>query len=60
LSGRLVRPYLTEHVEHAEPNNDEPTDITTRTSRLHLDVESISLVSRASGAVLLKKLSFSK
>ncbi|HDR9767561.1 TPA: hypothetical protein QDC27_002542 [Burkholderia cepacia ATCC 25416] len=60
LSGRLVRPYLTEHVEHAEPNNDEPTDITTRTSRLHLDVESISLVSRASGAVLLKRLSFSK
>ncbi|WP_241022405.1 hypothetical protein [Burkholderia sp. Se-20373] len=60
LSGRLVRPYLTEHVEHAEPNNDEPTDITTRTSRLYLDVESISLMSRASGAVLLKKLSFSK
>ena len=30
----LVRPYLTEHVEHAEPNNDEPTDITTRTSRV--------------------------
>ncbi|RQR42479.1 hypothetical protein [Burkholderia sp. Bp9142] len=60
LSGRLVRPYLTEHVEHAEPSNDEPTDITTRTSRLYLDIESISLVSPASGAVLLKKLSLSR
>ncbi|MBR8342534.1 hypothetical protein [Burkholderia ambifaria] len=60
ISGRLVRPYLTEHVEHAEPSNDEPTDITTRTSRLYLDVESISLVSPASGAVVLKKLSLSK
>lgn len=60
LSGHLVRPYLTEHIEHAEPSNDEPTDITTRTSRLYLDIESISLVSPASGAVLLKKLSLSQ
>ncbi|RQS24237.1 hypothetical protein [Burkholderia sp. Bp8998] len=60
LSGRLVAPYLTEHIEHAEPNNDEPTDITTRTSRLYLDIESVSLVSPASGAVLLKKRGLSK
>lgn len=60
LSGRLVRPYLTEHSEHAEPSDDEPTDITTRTSRLYLDIQSISLVSPASGAVLLTKLRLSK
>lgn len=60
LSGRLVQPYLSEHVEHAEPSNDEPTDITTKTSRLYLDLQSISLVSPANGTVLVKKLSFSK
>ncbi|MBR7972423.1 hypothetical protein KDX01_04705 [Burkholderia vietnamiensis] len=60
LSGRLVQPYLTEHVEHAEPTDDEPTDITTHTSRLYLDIDTISLVNPASGAVLSKNLSLSK
>ncbi|WP_415877912.1 hypothetical protein [Burkholderia diffusa] len=60
LSGRLIRPYLTEQTEHADPSIEEPTDITTRISRLHMDLQSISLVSPSSGVVLSKKLSLSK
>lgn len=60
FSGRLVRPYLTEQVEHAEPSIEEPTDITTRISTLHMDLQSIRLVSPSSGVVLSKKLSLSK
>ncbi|WP_322024408.1 hypothetical protein [Burkholderia sp. BCC1977] len=60
FSGRLVRPYLTEQIEHVDPSIDEPTDITTRISRLHMDLDSISLVSPSSGVVLSKKLRLSK
>ncbi|WP_346428374.1 hypothetical protein [Burkholderia sp. Nafp2/4-1b] len=60
FSGRLLRPYLTEQTEHADPSIDEPTDITTRVSTLHLDLENISLVSPSSGVVLAKKLRLSK
>ncbi|WP_414134833.1 hypothetical protein [Burkholderia territorii] len=60
FSGRLVRPYLSEQTEHADPSIDEPTDITTRISRLHMDLQSIRLVSPSSGVVLSKKLSLSK
>ncbi|WP_321923447.1 hypothetical protein [Burkholderia sp. BCC1998] len=60
FSGRLVRPYLTEQVEHADPSIDEPTDITTRISRVHMDINAISLVSPSSGVVLAKKLKLSK
>nr|WP_269505121.1 hypothetical protein [Burkholderia sp. IMCC1007] len=60
FSGRLVRPYLTEQSEHVDPSIDEPTDITTRISTLHMDIRSISLVSPSSGVVLAKKLRLSK
>nr|WP_175691668.1 hypothetical protein [Burkholderia anthina] len=60
FSGRLVRPYLTEQSEHADPSIDEPTDITTRIATLHMDIRSISLVSPSSGVVLTKKLRLSK
>lgn len=60
FSGRLVRPYLTEQTEHADPSIDEPTDITTRTSTLHMDLHGISLVSPSSGVVVSKKLGLSK
>ena len=60
FSGRLVRPYLTEQIEHADPSIDEPTDITTRISRLHMDIHGISLVSPSRGVVLSKKLRLSK
>ncbi|MGR3906723.1 hypothetical protein Q3A80_06715 [Burkholderia sp. SR8] len=60
FSGRLVRPYLTEETEHAEPSIDEPTDITTTVSTLHMDVDAISLVSPSSGVVVARKLRLSK
>lgn len=60
FSGRLVRPYLTEQTEHADPSIEEPTDITTRTSTLHMDIEAISLVSPSSGVVVSKTLRLSK
>ncbi|MCU9953083.1 MULTISPECIES: hypothetical protein [Burkholderia] len=60
FSGRLVRPYLTEQIEHVDPSIDEPTDITTRISRLHMDLHAIWLVSPSSGVVLSKKLRLSK
>ncbi|KVU51656.1 hypothetical protein [Burkholderia cepacia] len=60
FSGRLVRPYLTEQTEHVDPSIDEPTDITTRISTLHMDIHDISLVSESSGIVVSKKLHLSK
>ncbi|WP_423382556.1 hypothetical protein [Burkholderia sp. LMG 32019] len=60
FTGRLVRPYLTEQTEHADPSIEEPTDITTKTSTLHMDIHDISLVSPSSGIVVSKKLRLSK
>ncbi|WGY70314.1 hypothetical protein KEC55_25055 [Burkholderia cepacia] len=60
FSGRLVRPYLTEQTEHADPSIDEPTDITTKISTLHMDLHDIRLVSPSSGVVVSKKLGLSK
>nr|WP_230943481.1 hypothetical protein [Burkholderia cepacia] len=60
FSGRLVRPYLTEQTEHVDPSIDEPTDITTRVSTLHMDLHGIWLVSQSSGVVVSKKLHLSK
>ncbi|KVE05846.1 hypothetical protein WS65_00965 [Burkholderia anthina] len=60
FSGRLVRPYLTEQTEHADPSIEEPTDISTRISTLHMDLRDIWLVSPSSGVVVSKKLRLSK
>ncbi|MCA7921198.1 hypothetical protein LGM35_01795 [Burkholderia cenocepacia] len=60
FSGRLVRPYLTEQTEHADPSIEEPTDISTRISTLHMDLRDIWLVSPSSGVVVSKKLGLSK
>ncbi|OXI31339.1 hypothetical protein CFB89_17900 [Burkholderia sp. AU16741] len=60
FSGRLVRPYLTEQTEHADPSIEEPTDISTRVSTLHMDLRDIRLVSPSSGVVVSKKLRLSK
>ncbi|RXV69972.1 hypothetical protein D1006_27735 [Burkholderia stabilis] len=60
FSGRLVRPYLSEQIEHVDPSIEEPTDITTRISSLHMNLHAIWLVSPSSGVVLSKKLSLSK
>ncbi|KAG8155015.1 hypothetical protein [Burkholderia catarinensis] len=59
LSGRLVQPYLTDRSDHADPSNEEPTDITIRTSSLHFRVHAIWLVNPSRGAVLSKSLKLS-
>ena len=56
----LTPPYLTEAREHSDPSNDEPTDITTRTSTLHATIHAIWLVSPQHDIVLSKKLHLSK
>jgi hypothetical protein len=53
---RLVEPYLTDVREHSDPTNDEPTDITTRTSTLHAKVDDIWLINKDKGIVLAKGL----
>ncbi|OXI70265.1 hypothetical protein CFB44_17255 [Burkholderia sp. AU31280] len=60
FSGRLVRPYLTEQTEHADPSIEEPTDISTRISTVHMDLRDVWLVSPSSGVVVSKKLRLSK
>jgi hypothetical protein len=56
----LVPPYLTDRSEHSDPTNEEPTDITTRTSTLRANIRAIWLVSPQKGMVLSKKLHLSK
>ncbi|MCC8402659.1 hypothetical protein LJ655_12280 [Paraburkholderia sp. MMS20-SJTN17] len=53
-------PYLTDRREHSDPSNDEPTDITTRTSTLYANIHAIWLVSPQRDIVLSKKLHLSK
>lgn len=60
LMCRLAPPYLTDRTDHTDPNNDEPTDITTRTSRLYVNIDAIWLVSPQRRIVLSKKLQLSK
>ncbi|MGF6755878.1 hypothetical protein [Paraburkholderia sp. GAS42] len=56
----LAPPYLTDRSDHTDPTNEEPTDITTRTSTLHANIQAIWLVSPQRGIVLSKKLHLSK
>ena len=60
LVGRLVPPYLDDQIDHSDPTDDEPTDITTRTSVLHVAIRAIWLVSPERGDVLSKSLHLSK
>lgn len=57
---RMVPPYLTDQREHTDPSDEEPTDITTRTSTLHAKIRDIWLVSPRAGVVLATKLHLSK
>lgn len=60
LMCNMAPPYLTDRREHSDPSNDEPTDITTRTSTLYANIHAIWLVSPQRGIVLSKKLHLSK
>lgn len=55
----LTPPYLNERREHSDPTDDEPTDITTRTSLLYTDVRAVWLISPQTGTVLSKNLHLS-
>jgi hypothetical protein len=52
----LVPPYMTQHVEHSEPTDEEPTDITRRTSTLQGIVNSVWLIDRKDGTIISKRL----
>jgi hypothetical protein len=55
----LVPPYLKDVREHSDPTDENPTDITTRTSTLYAAVHEIWLVNAQSGMVLTKRLRLS-
>jgi hypothetical protein len=55
----LTPPYLNERREHSDPTDDEPTDITTRTSVLYTEVRAVWLISPQTGTVLSKNLHLS-
>jgi hypothetical protein len=55
----LSQPYLSDRREHSDPTDDEPTDITTRTSILYADIQAVWLISPQTGMVLSKSLHLS-
>ena len=59
LMCHLSPPYLSDRREHSDPTDDEPTDITTRTSILHADIQAVRLISPQTGMVLSKNLHLS-
>jgi hypothetical protein len=56
---RLAPPYLVDRRDHTDPTDENPTDITTRTSTLFADVRAAWLISPPSGTVLAKNLRLS-
>ncbi|TXC82748.1 hypothetical protein FRZ40_20110 [Paraburkholderia azotifigens] len=56
----LEAPYLTEEREHSDPTDEEPTDITRRTSTLHANVQAVWLVNKKDNTVLAKGLRLAK
>jgi hypothetical protein len=57
---RVVPPYLTETLDHSDPTDDDPTDITTRASTLHAKLDDIWLIDEQKGIVLAKGLRLTK
>jgi hypothetical protein len=55
----LSAPYLSDRREHSDPTDDEPTDITTRTSIIYTDIQAAWLISPQTGMVLSKNLHLS-
>ncbi|WP_244173233.1 hypothetical protein [Caballeronia temeraria] len=56
----LAPPYLTDDVEHSAPTDEEPTDITRRTSTLNGRVDAAWLIDRKEGTIITKHLRFVK
>jgi hypothetical protein len=55
----LTPPYLSDQRDHSDPTDDEPTDITTRTSVLYANIRAVWLISPHTGTVLAKNLHLS-
>ena len=56
----LEPPYLMDDVEHSAPTDEEPTDITRRTSTLHGNVDAAWLIDRTDGTIVTKRLHLEK
>jgi hypothetical protein len=52
----LAPPYLTDDIEHSTPTDEEPTDITRRTSTLNGSVDAAWLVDLKDGTIITKRL----
>jgi hypothetical protein len=52
----LEPPYMTENVDHSDPTDEEPTDITHRTSTLQGIVNGVWLIDRKDGTIVTKRL----
>jgi hypothetical protein len=52
----LAPPYLMDDVEHSAPTDEEPTDITRRTSTLNGSVDAAWLIDRKDGTIITKRL----
>jgi len=52
----LAPPYLTDDIEHSAPTDEEPTDITRRTSTLNGRVDAAWLIDRNEGTIITKRL----
>lgn len=52
----LEPPYLTDDVTHSAPSEEEPTDITRRTSTLNGSVAAAWLVDRKDGSIVTRRL----
>ncbi|WP_235024486.1 hypothetical protein [Caballeronia arvi] len=52
----LAPPYLVDDVEHIAPTDEEPTDITRRTSTLNGSVNAAWLIDRRDGTIITKRL----
>jgi hypothetical protein len=60
LTGHLVPPYFNDRIDHSDPTDDEPTDITTRTFKLYVDINAVWLISPQRGVILSKALHLSR
>jgi hypothetical protein len=52
----LEPPYMSEHAEHSDPTDEEPTDITRRVSTLRGIVDGVWLIDRKDGRIVTKQL----
>jgi hypothetical protein len=56
----LEPPYMTERTEHSDPTDEEPTDITRKTSTLLGVVDAVWLIDHKDGTIITKRLRLSK